>query len=259
MPRDKAVLKKTAVILTFFSAIICIGIIMTHISHSFNYLVASVSKTVRLVPIYKVDTPQKAVAISFDASWGAEHTLEILDILDKYNVKTTFFLVNIWLEDYPEIAREIAARGHEIGLHSATHPHCTQISQAQLEKELSNNFNKVKEITGYTARLFRPPFGDYNNTVISTAESLGYIPVQWSIDSLDWKDLSTQEIQSRVLKKLSAGDIVLFHNNGKHTAEALEPILREIINNRGLGVVPVSSLLLRDNYYIDTAGIQRVK
>ena len=259
MPRNKSLLKKTAAILMVFSAIICVGIIMTYISHSFNYLVAVVSKTVRLVPVYKVDTQQKAIAISFDASWGAEHTLDILDILDKYDVKATFFLVNIWLEDYPAIACEIAARGHEIGLHSATHPHCTQISQTQLEKELTDNFNMIKETTGYTARLFRPPFGDYNNTVISTAQSLGYTPVQWSIDSLDWKDLSAQEIQSRVLKKLSAGDIVLFHNNGKHTAESLEPILQEIINNRGLSVITMSALLLQGNYYIDTAGVQHAK
>lgn len=138
----------------------------------------------RLVPIYEVATEQPQVAISFDASWGAEHTEDILDLLDSYGVKGTFFLVNIWLEDYPELAREIAERGHEIGLHSATHPHFSELSAAQMDEELAANAAMIEEITGYQPQLFRPPFGDYNNQVIEQAAAAGYQSVQWSVETL---------------------------------------------------------------------------
>jgi len=221
-----------------------------------GFLLSVVSSANKLVPIYAVDTPKQAVSISFDASWGAEHTLQILDILDKHQVKTTFFLVNIWLQDYPEMAREIVKRGHEIGLHSVSHPHFPQLSEEKMTKELQDNQVMIKDITGFEAKLFRPPFGDYNNMVIRTCENLDYKVIQWSIDSLDWKDLSAAEIQQRVLKKPKAGDIILFHNNGKNTAEALPGIL-EAFKEKGLEVIPISDLLLEGDYYVDQSGIQR--
>jgi len=212
----------------------------------------------RLLPVYEVATDQQAVAVSFDASWGAERTASILDILDEYGVKSTFFLVNIWVEDYPEMAREIAFRGHEIGLHSVSHPHFTQLSEEQIRKELDGNYDLIWQTTGYSPRLFRPPYGDYNNKVVGVVNAEGYDCIQWSVDSLDWQDLSAEEICSRVLKDIHAGDIVLFHNNGLHTAEALPRILAEL-QARGLAVVPVSELLLTGDCYIDVNGIQRRK
>nr|MCR4963256.1 polysaccharide deacetylase family protein [Bacillota bacterium] len=198
----------------------------------------------KLLPIYEVDTQLPAVAFSFDASWGAEYTEHILDICDAYQFKTTFFLVNIWLEQYPEMAKQIAARGHEIGLHSASHPHFSQLSPSQMTEELAENAALIEEITGCRPALFRPPYGDYNDSVIQTVNACGYVPVQWSVDSLDWQDLSAEQICRRVTEKLSAGDIVLFHNNGLHTAEAL-PVIVEYALSRGLRIVPVGELLLQ--------------
>ena len=210
----------------------------------------------RLLPVYEVDTPEQAVAISFDASWGAEHTEEILDILDRYGVKTTFFLVNLWLEDYPEMAKEIAARGHEIGLHSATHPDMAGLSREQIERELADNYAMIEQTTGCTPALFRPPYGSYNDTVITAARDAGFTSVQWSVDSLDWQDLSAEEIFRRVTKDVHAGDIVLFHNNGLHTAEALPQIL-DYLQQQGLQAVPVSRLLWQEDWYVDVNGVQR--
>ncbi|TDA68647.1 MAG: polysaccharide deacetylase family protein [Clostridia bacterium] len=207
-------------------------------------------------PIYQVDTSERKVAFSFDACWGAEYTDLILDILDRHQVKTTFFLVNIWLEKYPGQAREIARRGHEIGLHSTTHPHFTRLSPEKMQQELEENAKLVREITGYAPRLFRPPFGDYDDTVIQVAQSLGFQPVQWSVDSLDWQDKSADEIFRRVSSRLEPGAIVLFHNNGKYTAQALEGLLN-YARSEGYTVVPVSDLLLKGDYYIDVNGIQR--
>lgn len=223
-----------------------------------NYWVSVVSSQTRLVPIYEVDTKEQAVAISFDASWGAEHTPAILDTLDSYEVKATFFLVNIWLEDYPDMAKTIVERGHEIGLHSASHPHCTELSDSELISELKDNHDMIMEITGYTPCLFRPPFGDYNNRVVELTNASGYDCIQWSVDSWDWMDLSAEEIVTKVIKDTQAGDIVLFHNNGLHTAEAL-PIILTQLKDQGLNAVSISELLLTEESYIDYNGIQRQK
>ena len=223
-----------------------------------NQLLGAVASGPRLLPIYEVATERQAIAISFDASWGAEHTENILDTLDDYGIQTTFFLVNIWVQDYPELAAEIAKRGHEIGLHSVSHPHFSELSTEQMQTELRENFRLIQETTGTSPRLFRPPFGDYNTQVIQTSEELGFQPIQWSVDSLDWKDLSADEICNRVLQDLHAGDIVLFHNNGKHTAEALPRIIAAC-QEKGLDIVPVSELLLDGETYIDANGVQRKK
>jgi len=235
-----------------------IGLILLVLASLFwpGHLLEDVMAEERLVPVYEVDTDRQAVAISFDASWGAERTGSILDTLDEYGVKSTFFLVNIWVEDYPDLAREIALRGHEIGLHSVSHPHFTQLNEDQIRKELAGNYNLIMQTTGYSPRLFRPPYGDYNNKVIRLVNEAGYDSIQWSVDSLDWQDLSAEEICARVLKDIHAGDIVLFHNNGLHTAEALPGILAEL-QARGLEVVPISELLLTGDCYIDANGIQR--
>ncbi len=223
-----------------------------------SYIVATVSAQRKLVPIYEVNCEKKMIAISFDASWGSERTEQILDILDKYHVKTTFFLVNIWIEDYPDLAAEIVERGHEIGLHSETHPHMTQLSDSQIIAELQNNSKMISDTCNYNPKLFRPPYGDYNNRVIELTDSLGYKTIQWSVDSLDWKDLSAEEIELRVLKDLHSGDIVLFHNNGLHTAEAL-PTIIEDCQKKGYKIVPISELLLDGDCYIDINGVQRQK
>ncbi|MGI6711296.1 MAG: polysaccharide deacetylase family protein [Bacillota bacterium] len=243
---------------TFLTAVM-LGIILNPLRLTGpNYFLSLVTKTIKLLPIYGVDVPEKKIAISFDATWGAEHTPKILNSLDKYNIKTTFFLVNIWLKKYPEVAKQIVQKGHEIGMHSATHPHFTALTEKQMEEELKENHKMIEEITGQKPFLFRPPFGDYDNTVIKTVDRLGFKTIQWSVDSLDWRDLSAQEIQERVLRQIDPGDIVLFHNNGKYTADALDPIIKKL-KEQGYIIVPISELLLKGDYYIDYNGVQRKK
>lgn len=212
----------------------------------------------KLKPIYKVDTKEKKVAISFDACWGSENTLKILDILDKYNVKTTFFLVNIWLEDYPDKAKEIRARGHEIGLHSTTHPHFTRLSDEKIREELQKNKDMIKKVTGFDAILFRPPFGDYDSRVVKIIQDMGLYPIQWSVDSLDWRGLSASQMTRRVTERIGPGDIVLFHNDGEHTVEAIDEIIK-ILQSQGYKIVPVSELIYKGDYYVDVNGIQHGK
>lgn len=210
----------------------------------------------RELPIYSVDTDEKKIAISFDAAWGSERTDELLKILRDRNIKTTFFLVGIWVDKYPEKVREIAAEGHEIGNHSTSHPHMSKLSPEQIRKELEITQKKIEDLAGDRAvKLFRPPFGDYNDTLILTCKKLGYYPIQWDVDSLDWKDLGAEHMTKQVLGKVREGSIVLFHNDAKYTPAALPTILDKLIDE-GYEIVPISELIYRDGYEIDHTGRQ---
>ncbi len=160
------------------------GMGLQHMSQSASAATAAVEKK---VPIYFVETDEKIVSISFDAAWGCERTEKILNTLEKYDVKATFFLTNIWLEDYPDMARKIAAAGHEIAMHSVSHPHMSQISADEAAKEVDGNYQMIETVTGYQPILFRFPFGEYDNKSIDVLRNKGFYPIQWSIDTLDTK------------------------------------------------------------------------
>ena len=147
----------------------------------------TVAKTERKLPIYCVDTPEKKVSISFDAAWGADDTDELLQILRDNDVKTTFFMCGYWVDDYPEEVKKIAAEGHDLGNHSATHPHMSQLSKEEIKEELTKTHDKVKELTGVEMDLFRPPFGEYDNKVIEAAEECGYYTIQWDVEPFHTK------------------------------------------------------------------------
>lgn len=211
----------------------------------------------RELPIYSVARDDGKIAISFDAAWGGDKTLRILDILDEYGVKTTFFLVDTWTQKYPELVREIHARGHEIGNHSTTHPQMSKLSTEQMRKELQGMADNLEKLTGEKPTLFRPPYGDYSNQVILTAREAGYVPVQWSVDSLDWKNRGADDLISRATRQVHSGDIVLFHNDAKYIADALPAILKKY-QEQGLTVIPVGQLLLRGETTIDAQGRQHL-
>ncbi|MDD4121600.1 MAG: polysaccharide deacetylase family protein [Eubacteriales bacterium] len=209
----------------------------------------------RKLPIYSVDTNEKEVAISFDCAWGNEHTKPILDILDQYDVKTTFFMVKFWAEKFPEDVLEIYNRGHEIGNHSSTHPNMSKLSVDDIKKELQGAEEAITNITGQRPTVFRPPFGAYSNILIETCKVNGYHVIQWDVDSLDWKDLTAEQIVDRVTRNVSTGSIILFHNNAEHVEEYLPAILSKL-QTEGYKIVPVSQLIIKENYHMDHAGKQ---
>jgi polysaccharide deacetylase family sporulation protein PdaB len=213
----------------------------------------------KLVPIYSVDTKEKKVAISFDAAWGADSTLKLLEICKQHNVKATFFLTGIWVKKYPEMVRTIAAAGEEIGNHSLTHPHFNSLPETEIKEELAENDDLIFNLTNKHTRLFRAPYGEYDNLVIQTARGMGYEVIQWSVDSLDWQDIGKEAIVQRVLDNVHPGAIILFHNDGKYTPDAL-PVILDALQQQGYQIVPVSDLLLKGNYYVEShSGIQKMK
>lgn len=237
--------------------LICAVLLTTQIGGN---AVASVyfGNALRKVPIYYVNTTEKHVAIGFDAAWGADKTEKIMDICDQFGIKATFFLVGFWVEKYPDITRQIASRGFEIGTHSNSHPDMTKLSQSQQELELTTSINLIKQTAGTDVKLFRPPFGAYNDTLISTAESLGLVTIQWDVDSLDWKGLSAMDITTRVLNGVRCGSIILCHNNSDHILDAL-PIMLDRLQKRGYKLTAIGDLILKDNYIIDNNGMQTAK
>ena len=202
------------------------------------YAVAA-GKTTRTLPIYCVDTPDKKGAMSFDASRGADKTLSILETLERYDVKANFFAVGFWAEKYPETLKKLSDSGRmEIGTHSATHPHMSKLSKAEIGKELDGSIGTIEKITGTKPILFRAPYGDYNDAVITAAEERELYTIQWDVDSLDWKGLSAGAIAARVLNGVKNGSIVLMHNDGEHTVEAL-PLIIEGLKNKGYSLVTI--------------------
>lgn len=209
----------------------------------------------RKIPIYCVQKDEKVVSISFDAAWGNEDTEELIDILGKYNVIATFFIVGDWVDKYPHSVKALHDAGHSIQNHSANHPHMTKLSREEMMIQIKKCDQKIEAITGIRPTLFRPPYGDYNNALIEVLEETKHYCIQWDVDSLDWKDRTAQQIKDRVVKRVKPGSIVLFHNAAKNTPAALPGIIEEL-QSQGYKFVPLIDLIYKDNYYIDHTGKQ---
>lgn len=245
------ILKKTSIFLT-----ILVFVFLTTFSLNYSVLpVGAVYFNQKKLPIYSVQTDEKKVSISFDAAWGADKTREIMSVCDAYGIKATFFLVGFWVEKYPDMVKEIYNNGFEIGIHSNTHPDMTKLSRAQMKEELTTNLKLVQDLTGFRPKLFRPPYGYYNNVLIDVCEDLGLSCIEWSVDSLDWKGLSASELAGRVTAKAKNGSIVLFHNNSDNIIDGLKMVLEYFKCNQ-TQVVPIGNLIYYDNFTINNQGTQ---
>lgn len=211
----------------------------------------------RQLPIYCVEKDAPVVALTFDAAWGNEDTRRILDILEQEDVKVTFFMTGGWVEKYPEDVKLIYEAGHELGNHSQSHYDMTTISATQMQQEILQVHESVLELTGYEMKVFRCPYGAYNDSVILTAQQCGYRAIQWDVDSLDWKDYGRDSIITTVCqhKNLGNGSIILCHNGSKYTADALEELIQNL-KAQGYTFVTVSELIDPDSHNIDVNGRQ---
>ena len=142
----------------------------------------SASVATRQLPIYCVERDQKVCSISFDAAWGADNTQKILDVLEKYDIKATFFVVGNWADQYPEQAKAIVDSGHELMNHSNTHDHYNSLSAEQIVADVNTCNDKIEALTGIRPTLIRCPFGEYDDHVISAIRSMGMEPVQWDVE-----------------------------------------------------------------------------
>lgn len=220
-----------------------------------NPAIVGTAATTRQLPVYCVQRDDKVISLSFDAAWGNEDTQILIDILDKYKINTTFFVVGDWVDRYPESVKALADAGNEVMNHSSNHAHFSKLSGEEIIADITACNEKIAAITGTTPTLFRCPYGEYDDHVINAINSMGMTAVQWNIDSLDWKGISAKEIEQRVLDKIEPGSIILFHNAAENTPEALPGIIESLIAD-GYKIVPISQILLDGEYTIDHSGKQ---
>lgn len=223
-----------------------------------DFVVSDVMETTannRLLPIYSVETADKMVAITFDCAWGADDIPDIINTLNKNDVKAAFFMVGDWIEKYPDAVELMHENGMDIGNHSDSHAHVNNLSYEANIADMNKCNDKIKKITGEDVKLYRGPYGEYNNTVITAAEKLNMKVIQWDVDTLDYTGKTAEEMCDRIKKKIRNGSIILMHNDTKYTASGLQKII-DTIKELGYEIVPVSEMIYYENYKINHEGRQ---
>lgn len=192
--------------------------------YSFNDNVVASSNKEYNGTIYGGDTTKNNVSLMINVYWGTEYVETMLDILKKYNVKTTFFIGGTWAKENQEVLKRIQNEGHEIASHGTNHKEHGKISYEQNLTEIQTCHEIVKHITGLEMELFAPPGGSYNKNTTKAAEFLGYKTIMWTRDTIDWRDKNTSLIYNRAVVNMSGGDLILIHPTA-NTVEALTNII----------------------------------
>ena len=189
----------------------------------------------------RVQGPQ--LALTFDDGPHAENTLKLLEVLAEYGVKATFFVVGEAAAAHPEILREVAAAGHEIGNHSWSHPNLTKLSRKEVRTEIERTQRVVRDATGQTPKVMRPPYGAFTEFQRRWAfKEFGLNLIFWSVDPLDWQQPSAPVIAQRILRDAGEGKIILSHDTQIQTVEAMPEVIKTL-QNKGFEFVTVSELL----------------
>lgn len=145
--------------------------------------VVGVSKTTRILPIYCVQREEKVCSLTFDAAWGNEDTQQLIDILGNFGVKATFFVVGDWVDKYPESVKALSDAGHEVMNHSNDHAHFSSLSESQIVENVTACNEKIAAVTGTTPILFRCPYGEYDDHVVSALNGMGMYTIQWDVEA----------------------------------------------------------------------------
>lgn len=198
----------------------------------------------RLLPLIQVDTTQKALALTFDISWGEVMPTQVLDVLKQEQVTATFFCSGPWAKKHPDVVQRILADGHQLESHGQAHVNYSGLTKGGVQANITDSCAILKDISGRDVRFVRPPNGDYNDQAITGAAEKGIVLVTWSVDSLDWKNPGVETIQSRVLTKAHNGAIVLLHASDtcKQTHLALPAIIAGL-KQKGFSLVSMDQLL----------------
>ena len=242
--------------LAVLSSILLIGCVYLYFPKVIETL--KEDKKVKDLPIQSVECEEKKVALSFDVSGSSKEVNGILELLKKYQVKATFFLTGEWIDEHPELVKQIFKEGHDVGNHSQHHKEMTELTREDCEQEILMVHKKVRELTGIDMNLFRAPYDDFNPTLLQVTTNLGYYPIEWNIDSHDWKNYGIDPIVNEICnsEELKEGSIILCHTDTKFTKKALNKVIRTL-QKRGYSFVKVSNLIIKSNYYIDKTGRQR--
>ena len=193
--------------------------------------------------VYYKGFSQNGVSLMFNVYWGTQEVNGILDVLDEYDAKATFFIGGSWADDNVECLKEIAARGHELGSHGYFHRDHDKLDYAGNYQEIKTSVDFIKAATGIEITLFAPPSGAYNDDTLKSARALGLKVVMWSKDTIDWRDKTVEDCRTRATKNVTGGDLILMHPMA-HTLKALPSIL-QFYRGAGLKTVTVSENITR--------------
>ena len=174
--------------------------------------------------IYAGDKNSNKVSLMINVYWGNDSLLKMLDILDKHEVKATFFVGGTWVKDNVELLKLIHSKGHEIASHGYSHKEHAKLDYTSNLTEIQKCHEMVKDVLNIEMELFAPPGGSYNQNTIKAAGFLNYKTIMWTRDTIDWRDHNTSLIYNRAVTNMSGGDLILMHPT-ENTAEALSNII----------------------------------
>ncbi len=216
------------------------------------------SVSTKELPIYSVETADKKIAITFDSAWNDDDIDQIISVLCQYSCPSTFFVTGDWAERFPESVKKLFNNSHEIASHSYNHTLYSTLTKDEIIADMDKCDGIIEKLIGKKPALVRAPSGDYTNNAVLAAKETGRFMIQWDVDSLDWKDLTEEEMKKRIFDRVQPGSILLFHNGTKQTAAALPGIL-QALKDAGYEFVRVSDLIYKENYTIDHTGRQFAK
>ncbi|MFA9398317.1 MAG: polysaccharide deacetylase family protein [Clostridiaceae bacterium] len=242
-------------IFIFLFSVNVILYVLIFIKYSYNTIETTFNQQYKSTPIYSVDIEDKNIALTFDVNWGDNNIDEILDILDEYNIKATFFVIGKWAQDNKEEVKKIYDRGHSIGNHSYVHKDFSQISNEVKIEEINKCDDVLYNITGEKPILFRFPSGSYDSNSVDLVNNMNKYPIQWDVDSIDWKEEGANIEFERVINKTHNGSIILLHTNAMYTPVNLSKIIKDLQEKR-YKFVKVEELIYKETYYIDNNGKQ---
>lgn len=194
--------------------------------------------------LFRVETGEKVVSLTFDALWDDSYSEELLNVLSKNKIKSTFFLTGTWIKNYPELTEKIIAE-HEIGSHSYSHLHLTSLTEENLLEEVIKFEDVVKELTKNDEsgiNLFRPPYGEYDERLISILQERGYKVVMWSVESKDWLNLNVSETVDQVLANIHPGAVIIFRMGNKENLQSI-PLIANSLRKQGYRIIPLSKMI----------------
>lgn len=193
----------------------------------------------------KSQEKHKLIALTFDDGPHPRQTKQILEVLDKYDIKATFFVIGINVKNYPGIVEQVIQHGHEIGNHTYTHSHAAKLDADAFEQQILDCEREIFMQTGKSPVLFRPPEGAISVQMKGIVHDLGYVNVLWSLDTLDWAHTPPESISAKIVENATHGDIILMHDYigaNSPTVQALEIFIPQLLD-MGFTFVTVSELL----------------
>ena len=238
------------------TVLVCLAAALIIIFAVFGSVTASAEESKK--PVYRVERGDNKVALTFTCAWDASDTDTILDALSSASAKATFFVTGEFCDAHPEAVRKMSSAGHSVQNCTDKNVHIKGMNINDLIADIKSAAQKIRTLTGKEPTLFRAPYGDYDDKAITTIEGMGYIPVQWDVDSKDLDDPDAVSVRKRISDGAVSGSILLFRNDCAVTAEALPQIITEL-KQKGYELAKAEDVVFTSNYIIDENGVQQYR